>query len=217
MAWNTILFDLDGTLTDPAEGITKAVEAALNHYGITVADRAALHKFIGPPLDESFPEFYGFDAAQTAEATEVFRAYFDRQGWAENVPYPGIDGLLAELKAAGKRLLVATSKPEVFALRIMEHFGLARYFDHICGAPMDNQEGAKKAAVIRDALRRAGVEDLSTAVMVGDRRHDIDGARQAGLEAVGVLWGYGDRQELEAAGAAYIVEDIPGLRQLLLG
>ena len=217
MAWNTILFDLDGTLTDPAEGITKAVEAALNHYGITVADRAALHKFIGPPLDESFPEFYGFDAARTAEATEVFRAYFDRQGWRENIPYPGVEDMLRDLRAAGKRLLVATSKPEVFALRIMEHFGLARYFDHICGAPMDNQEGAKKAAVIRDALRRAGVEDLSTAVMVGDRRHDIDGARQAGLEAVGVLWGYGDLQELEAAGAAYNVEDIPGLRQLLLG
>ena len=171
MAWNTILFDLDGTLTDPAEGITKAVEAALNHYGITVADRAALHKFIGPPLDESFPEFYGFDAARTAEATEVFRAYFDRQGWRENIPYPGVEDMLRDLRAAGKRLLVATSKPEVFALRIMEHFGLARYFDHICGAPMDNQEGAKKAAVIRDALRRAGVEDLSTAVMVGDRRH----------------------------------------------
>ena len=217
MAWNTILSDLDGTLTDPAEGITKAVEAALNHYGITVADRAALHKFIGPPLDESFPEFYGFDAARTAEATEVFRAYFDRQGWRENIPYPGVEDMLRDLRAAGKRLLVATSKPEVFALRIMEHFGLARYFDHICGAPMDNQEGAKKAAVIRDALRRAGVEDLSTAVMVGDRRHDIDGARQAGLEAMGVLWGYGDRQELEAAGAAYIVEDIPGLGQLLLG
>ena len=149
MAWNTILFDLDGTLTDPAEGITKAVEAALNHYGITVADRAALHKFIGPPLDESFPEFYGFDAARTAEATEVFRAYFDRQGWRENIPYPGVEDMLRDLRAAGKRLLVATSKPEVFALRIMEHFGLARYFDHICGAPMDNQEGAKKAAVIR--------------------------------------------------------------------
>ena len=156
MAWNTILFDLDGTLTDPAEGITKAVEAALNHYGITVADRAALHKFIGPPLDESFPEFYGFDAARTAEATEVFRAYFDRQGWRENIPYPGVEDMLRDLRAAGKQLLVATSKPEVFALRIIEHFGLARYFDHICGAPMDNQEGAKKAAVIRDALRRAG-------------------------------------------------------------
>ena len=216
MAWNTILFDLDGTLTDPAEGITKAVEAALNHYGITVADRAALHKFIGPPLDESFPEFYGFDAARTAEATEVFRAYFDRQGWRENIPYPGVEDMLRGLRAAGKRLLVATSKPEVFALRIMEHFGLAQYFDHICGAPMDNQEGAKKAAVIRDALRRAGVEDLSTAVMVGDRRHDIDGARQAGLEAVGVLWGYGDLQELEASHPVHIVESFDGLKRVLI-
>ena len=216
MARNTILFDLDGTLTDPAEGITKAVEAALNHYGITVADRAALHKFIGPPLDESFPEFYGFDAARTAEATEVFRAYFDRQGWRENIPYPGVEDMLRDLRAAGKRLLVATSKPEVFALRIMEHFGLARYFDHICGAPMDNQEGAKKAAVIRDALRRAGVEDLSTAVMVGDRRHDIDGARQAGLEAVGVLWGYGDLQELEASHPVHIVESFDGLKKVLI-
>ena len=216
MAWNTILFALDGTLTDPAEGITKAVEAALNHYGITVADRAALHKFIGPPLDESFPEFYGFDAARTAEATEVFRAYFDRQGWRENIPYPGVEDMLRDLRAAGKRLLVATSKPEVFALRIMEHFGLAQYFDHICGAPMDNQEGAKKAAVIRDALRRAGVEDLSTAVMVGDRRHDIDGARQAGLEAVGVLWGYGDLQELEASHPVHIVESFDGLKRVLI-
>lgn len=216
MAWNTILFDLDGTLTDPAEGITKAVEAALNHYGITVADRAALHKFIGPPLDESFPEFYGFDAARTAEATEVFRAYFDRQGWRENIPYPGVEDMLRDLRAAGKRLLVATSKPEVFALRIMEHFGLAGYFDHICGAPMDNQEGAKKAAVIRDALRRAGVEDLSTAVMVGDRRHDIDGARQAGLEAIGVLWGYGDLQELEAAHPVQVVENFEALKRVLI-
>lgn len=216
MAWNTILFDLDGTLTDPAEGITKAVEAALNHYGITVADRAALHKFIGPPLDESFPEFYGFDAARTAEATEVFRAYFDRQGWRENIPYPGVEDMLRDLRAAGKQLLVATSKPEVFALRIIEHFGLARYFDHICGAPMDNQEGAKKAAVIRDALRRAGVEDLSIAVMVGDRRHDIDGARQAGLEAVGVLWGYGDLQELEASHPVHIVESFDGLKRVLI-
>ena len=216
MAWNTILFDLDGTLTDPAEGITKAVEAALNHYSIAVEDRSTLHKFIGPPLDESFPEFYGFDAARTAEATEGFRAYFDRQGWRENIPYPGVEDMLRDLRAAGKRLLVATSKPEVFALRIMEHFGLARYFDHICGAPMDNQEGAKKAAVIRGALRRAGVEDLSTAVMVGDRRHDIDGARQAGLEAVGVLWGYGDLQELEASHPVHIVESFDGLKRVLI-
>ena len=217
MSWETILFDLDGTLTDPAEGITKAVEAALNHYGITVEDRSTLNKFIGPPLDESFPEFYGFDDEQVREATAVFREYFGRRGWAENIPYPGIDKLLADLKAAGKKLIVATSKPEEFAVRIMEHFDLARYMDVIAGAPMDNQEGAKKASVIRDALRRCGVEDLSTAVMVGDRRHDVAGGHQVGLKVIGVLYGYGDRAEHEAAGADYVVEDVPALRALLLG
>ena len=217
MAWDTILFDLDGTLTDPAEGITKAVETALNHFGITVEDRTSLNKFIGPPLDESFPEFYGFTPEQTREATAVFREYFGRQGWLENVPYPGIDKLLGDLKAAGKRLVIATSKPEEFAVRIMHHFGLARYMDVIAGAPMDNQEGAKKASVIRDALRRCGLEDLTSAVMVGDRRHDVAGGHAVGVQVIGVLYGYGDRAEHEAAGADFIAEDIPALEKLLLG
>lgn len=217
MSWETILFDLDGTLTDPAEGITKAVEVALNHYGITVEDRSTLNKFIGPPLDESFPEFYGFDDEQVREATRVFREYFGRQGWAENIPYPGIDKLLGDLKAAGKKLIIATSKPEEFAVRIMNHFGLAQYMDVIAGASTDNQEGAKKANVIRKALQRAGVEDLSSVVMVGDRRHDVAGGHEVGMKVIGVLYGYGDRAEHEAAGADYIVEDIPSLEKLLLG
>ena len=217
MSWETILFDLDGTLTDPAEGITKAVEAALNHYGITVEDRSTLNKFIGPPLDESFPEFYGFNDEQVREATRVFREYFGRQGWAENIPYPGIDKLLGDLKAAGKKLIIATSKPEEFAVRIMNHFGLAQYMDVIAGASTDNQEGAKKANVIRKALQRAGVEDLSSVVMVGDRRHDVAGGHEVGMKVIGVLYGYGDRAEHEAAGADYIVEDIPSLEKLLLG
>ena len=217
MSWETILFDLDGTLTDPAEGITKAVEVALNHYGITVEDRSTLNKFIGPPLDESFPEFYGFNDEQVREATRVFREYFGRQGWAENIPYPGIDKLLGDLKAAGKKLIIATSKPEEFAVRIMNHFGLAQYMDVIAGASTDNQEGAKKANVIRKALQRAGVEDLSSVVMVGDRRHDVAGGHEVGLKVIGVLYGYGDRAEHEAAGADYIVEDIPSLEKLLLG
>ena len=215
MSWSNILFDLDGTVTDPKEGITKAVVTALAHFGIH-EEPDNLTKFIGPPLDESFPEFYGFDREQTQVATEKFREYFARQGWIENVPYPGMAELLRDLQAAGKRLIIATSKPEVFALRILEHFGMAAYFDHICGAPLDNQEGAKKAAVIRDALGRAGVTDLRDAVMVGDRRHDIAGAHEVGLEAVGVLYGYGDRAEHQAAGAEYIVEDIAALRRLLL-
>lgn len=217
MSWETILFDLDGTLTDPAEGITKAVEVALNHYGITVEDRSTLNKFIGPPLDESFPEFYGFNDEQVREATRVFREYFGRQGWAENIPYPGIDQLLGDLKAAGKKLIIATSKPEEFAVRIMNHFGLAQYMDVIAGASIDNQEGAKKANVIRKALQRAGVEDLSSVVMVGDRRHDVAGGHEVGMKVIGVLYGYGDRAEHEAAGADYIVEDIPSLEKLLLG
>ena len=217
MSWETILFDLDGTLTDPAEGITKAVEVALNHYGITVEERSTLNKFIGPPLDESFPEFYGFNDEQVREATRVFREYFGRQGWAENIPYPGIDKLLGDLKAAGKKLIIATSKPEEFAVRIMNHFGLAQYMDVIAGASTDNQEGAKKANVIRKALQRAGVEDLSSVVMVGDRRHDVAGGHEVGMKVIGVLYGYGDRAEHEAAGADYIVEDIPGLEKLLLG
>ena len=217
MSWETILFDLDGTLTDPAEGITKAVEVALNHYGITVEDRSTLNKFIGPPLDESFPEFYGFNDEQVREATRVFREYFGRQGWAENIPYPGIDKLLEDLKAAGKKLIIATSKPEEFAVRIMNHFGLAQYMDVIAGASTDNQEGAKKANVIRKALQRAGVEDLSSVVMVGDRRHDVAGGHEVGMKVIGVLYGYGDRAEHEAAGADYIVEDIPSLEKLLLG
>ena len=217
MSWETILFDLDGTLTDPAEGITKAVEVALNHYGITVENRSTLNKFIGPPLDESFPEFYGFNDEQVREATRVFREYFGRQGWAENIPYPGIDKLLGDLKAAGKKLIIATSKPEEFAVRIMNHFDLAQYMDVIAGASIDNQEGAKKANVIRKALQRAGVEDLSSVVMVGDRRHDVAGGHEVGLKVIGVLYGYGDRAEHEAAGADYIVEDIPSLEKLLLG
>ena len=214
--WKTILFDLDGTLTDPKEGITKAVAIALNRFGIREEPGNLTH-FIGPPLDESFPEFYGFDREQVAVATETFREYYVRQGWLENVPYPGMAELLRDLQAAGKRLLVATSKPEVTAVRVLEHFGMAQYFDRICGAPLDNQEGARKANVIRSALDWAGPGwDAGNTVMVGDRRHDVAGAHEVGLPCVGVLYGYGSRAEHEKAGAEYIVEDIPALRQLLL-
>ena len=209
--WNTILFDLDGTLTDPKEGITKATAIALEHFGIH-EDPENLTHFIGPPLDESFPEFYGFDREQVLVATEKFREYYVRQGWLENIPYPGMGELLRDLKAAGKRRLVATSKPEVTAVRILEHFGMAEYFDRICGAPLDNQEGARKANVIRRALSCAE----APAVMVGDRRHDVAGAHQAGLACIGVLYGYGSREEHEAAGADFIAEDLTQLRRLLL-
>ena len=214
MGWDTILFDLDGTLTDPKEGITKAVAAALAHFGIH-EDPDNLTSFIGPPLPESFIERYGFDEDQILVGIEKFRDYFTRQGWAENIPYPGIDALLAELRSAGKRLLIATSKPEPFAVQILEHFGMAGYFDRICGAPMEEQQGARKADVLRKAL--ADVSDLNRAVMVGDRRHDVAGAHETGLACIGVLYGFGDRDELEQAGAEYIAADLAELRDLLLG
>ena len=214
--WETILFDLDGTLTDPKEGITKAVAIALEHFGIQEEPGNLTH-FIGPPLDESFPEFYGFDREQVAVATETFREYYVRQGWLENVPDPGMVELLRDLQAAGKRLLVATSKPEVTAVRILEHFGMAQYFDRICGAPLDSQEGARKANVIRNALSWAGPGwDAGNTVMVGDRRHDVAGAHEVGLPCVGVLYGYGSRAEHEKAGAEFIAEDIPALQRLLM-
>ncbi len=214
MGWDTILFDLDGTLTDPKEGITKAAAYALDWFGIR-EDPDCLTKFIGPPLDESFSEFYGFDDGQTTAAVEKFREYFSRQGWHENIPYPGMDGLLRDLKNAGKRLIVATSKPEMFAVRILDHFDLSQYFYRICGAPSTEQRGVKKADVIRNALNWTH-GDLSQVVMVGDRRHDVDGAHAMGLKAIGVLYGYGDLDELQRAGADYIAPDLNALRKLLV-
>ena len=211
--WKTILFDLDGTLTDSAPGITNSVAYALAHFGIHEEPKDLL-KFVGPPLNESLAEFYGFSPERTVEAITVFREYFVEKGWCENAPYPGVAELLRDLQAAGKQLMVATSKPEVQAVRILKHFGLAQYFDHICGAPPDNEEGAKKSSIIRRALEWAG--DLSQTVMVGDRRHDVAGAKETGLPCIGVLHGYGGREELEEAGAAFIAEDMDHLRELLL-
>ena len=213
--WKTILFDLDGTLTDPGEGITNSVAYALRHYGIEVADKKCLYPFIGPPLHESFMRYYGMSETQSLEAVEVYREYFSVKGLLENRPYDGIADLLAELNRAGKRLIVATSKPEGFSVRILEHFGLAKYFELICGAPMHPPRGHGKADVIRDALERCHITDLSSVVMVGDRLHDIEGAHKIGIPAIGVLYGYGNRQEHEDCGADYIAEDIAALGNLL--
>ena len=211
-----ILFDLDGTLTDPGMGITNSVMHALTHFGITVTNRSDLYRFIGPPLMDSFVEYYGLTEEQAVEAVRVYREYFADRGWAENTVYSGIEALLADLVAAGKMLLVATSKPQIFAERILVHFGLDKYFTHICGVALQAPRGYSKADVIRDALDRAGVSDLTTAVMVGDRHHDIDGAKVVGISSVGVLYGYGDRTEHEAAGADVIVESVDELRTALL-
>lgn len=210
-----ILFDLDGTLTDPGEGITRSVAYALRHFGIEVTDRTTLYPFIGPPLRESFQRYYGFSDEQTTQAVGWFREYFETVGLFENTVYPGVPEMLAALTAAGKRLVLATSKPEAFARQILEHFSLASYFAYIAGANMDETR-TRKAEVVAYALKSVGITDLSRAVMVGDREYDVRGAREAGLATVGVLYGYGSRAELEQAGAIATAASVEQLQAILL-
>lgn len=214
--YHTILFDLDGTLTDPGEGITNSVAHSLRHYGIEVPDRTELYKFIGPPLYESYMKYYGFDEKTAHEAVEVYREYYRPRGIFENRVYDGIPELLSALKAAGKRLLVATSKPEGFSRQILEHFNLIQYFDFVAGSTLDSSR-VLKADVIRHALTQTGLTPDEGVVMVGDREHDVLGAAECGLGCVGVLFGYGSRPELEAAGAAAIAATVEELGDVLLG
>lgn len=196
-----ILFDLDGTLTDSAPGITAAAAYALSQYGVDVPDQRALLRFVGPPLRQSFMEFYGFSAAQAEEAVnKYYRAYYRERGLFECRVYDGVPEMLAALRACGGRLLLATSKPEVFARAVIERFDLLRFFEGVTGSNLDGTR-ENKAEVVACALEWAGVTDAASAVMVGDRRFDVEGARACGLDTIGVLYGYGSAGELTAAGA----------------
>lgn len=196
---SAVLFDLDGTLTDPKEGITKSVAYALGKYGVAVSDRRTLYRFIGPPLAESFERFYGFSPAQAKEAVAYYREYFQDKGIFENAVYSGVRALLAALRGEQKTLVMATSKPEVYAERIAVHFGIDRYFDCIAGSRHDGAR-VRKDEVIAYALDKAGLR----------------GAHANGLPAVGVLYGFGGREELAAAGADWTAESVRALRGLLL-
>ena len=207
------LFDLDGTLTDPGEGITRSVAYALSFFGIEVKDRTALYPFIGPPLVDSFSTFYGFSPEQARQAVERYREYFSRQGIFENELYPGIKELLEDLKRHGVRILLASSKPELYARKILEHFQLLPFFDFVAAATMDDTR-SKKTDVVRYALESCGISP-DRAVMIGDRHHDIEGAKDNALESIGVLWGYGSREELSTAGATRLAESVPQLASLL--
>lgn len=211
--FDTVLFDLDGTLTDPAEGITNSVAYALERYGIRVEDKKSLYSFIGPPLNDSFMQYYGFSPEKAMEAIGVYREYFRDRGIFENEVYEGIPELLDRIKKSGRKIVLATSKPEEFAVRILEHFDLIGYFDVVAGASMDEKRN-KKGDVIKYAMEKGGLS-AEGAVMIGDREHDIFGAGENGLPSIGVLYGYGDRKELEAAGAAYIAEAVKDIFELL--
>lgn len=209
-----LFFDLDGTLTDPAEGITNSFKHAFKSFGMEIPPYETLLTFIGPPLPVTFKDHCGFTDEKAAEGVVKYREYFATKGLFENAVYPGIPELLEELKAAGKKLVVATSKPEEYSVKIIEHFGLTKYFECVCGSNMDESRG-NKALVIAYALERCNITDKSKVLMIGDRHHDIDGAKANGLKSCGVLFGYGNREELQAAGADYIVESISQLRDIL--
>ena len=209
-----LFFDLDGTLTDSMPGITRAVQYALRHYGIEVEDINVLKPFVGPPLQDSFREYYNFSEKDAMDAVPVFRVYYTSKGWLENEPYEGVEEMLKTLKESGRKLYVATSKPEWMAKQVLEHFKLAEYFEFIGGAD-DDTNREKKDDVIRYVMESCGLTEKESIVMVGDRRHDIMGAHKTGLEAVGVLYGYGDREELENAGAEWITETTSSLLELL--
>ncbi len=209
-----VLFDLDGTLTDSREGIINSIEYMLRHYQMEVKDRSELQPWLGPPLKESLMKYCAFPEGKALEGVAVYREYFDRQGIFENKVYPGIEDMLGRLKEQGHELLVATSKPETAAVRVLEHFGLAGYFTYIGGATLDDSR-VRKGDVIRYVLEACGVKEKAQAVMVGDREQDVKGAKENGLEVVGVLYGYGSREELVGAGADYLAEDPQGLVQLL--
>lgn len=210
-----ILLDLDGTITDPKIGITKSVQYALKSKGILIEDLDSLCRHIGPPLKTSFMEFYGFSEREAEELVEKYREYFKDTGIYENEVFEGMDELLRKLQAEGKRLITATSKPEVFAKRILEYFHLDQYFDDICGATLDSSRISKED-VIRYALEKNGIQDLSEVVMVGDREHDIIGARKVGIASLGVLFGYGSRQELEQAGATRLALTVAEVYDIII-
>lgn len=203
--FDTVLFDLDGTLTNPFEGITNSIIYALDKFGVEVADRSLLAPFIGPPLVNSFKSVYGFSQADADRAVAFYREFFAEKGIFQNEVYDGVHELLKELKERGKKIVLATSKPDVFAVRIAEHFGLDRYLSHIAGATLDGTRG-EKGDVIAHAIKIARITDLDGAIMVGDRKYDALGARENGLKCIGVTYGFGSRQELEDAKADFIVD-----------
>lgn len=208
-----LLFDLDGTLTDPMVGITSSVQYALEKFGIPVRYLKELIPFIGPPLAESFQKFYGFSKEDAEKAIQYYREYYAPKGIFENEVYEGIPEMLAHLTEAGFTLLVATSKPTVFARKVLKHFGMEDYFSFVGGSELDGSR-TKKAEVISYILKTCGIE-AKEAIMIGDRRHDIEGGKACGLESVGVLYGYGTEQELTEAGADHIIRTVAELEDYL--
>ena len=215
MKYQHILFDLDGTLTDSAEGITKSAAYALKHFNIEVTDLKSLEKFIGPKLQDSFMEFYNFSEGQAERASELFQERFARIGKFENKLYPGIKELLEKLKNRGRKLYVATSKPVFYSKEILDHFSISQYFEDISGAELDGSKSHKEEVIGR-ILTQNKITPSEQVVMVGDRKFDVIGAKANQIPVIGVLYGFGGREELTASGADRLAADLAELEQILL-
>ena len=212
LKYNTILFDLDGTLTESGIGITRSVAYAYEKLGLPVPEQAVLDRFVGPPLVAAFMEYAGLSEQEARHAADVYRERFSRIGWRENRLYTGIAPLLKELKAQGCYLGIASGKPEIFVRRIADYFGFAQYFDAIVGIHMETTH-ADKHDLITQALNG---RSIAGAAMVGDRKFDMAAARDMGLHAIGVSYGYGTREELMESGADEIADSVSALREILL-
>jgi len=208
------LFDLDGTLTDPKTGIVNSVLYALDSFGISIENNDCLTEFIGPPLRQSFKALFGFNDSDTEKAVGKFRERYYAKGIYENILYDGIETMLQKLKDAGKTLFIATSKPTNQAEIVLSHFNIDKYFTYMSGSEL-NGDRSLKSDVISYALEQNGIADLSCCIMIGDRKHDVIGAKTVGMKSVGVLYGYGSKAELSEAGADFIVGDVGELTSLL--
>lgn len=209
------LFDLDGTLTDSGEGVMKSVRYALDRMGFPNEPDSALRRFIGPPLHDSFIDFYGFSREKAFEAVETMRERYRTKGVYENTMFPGMQAMLEKLCKAGAKLCVATSKPLYFTEIILRQHGVDKWFTHVVGANLDGSM-TDKTEVVREVLRRIEGDGGGQAYMIGDRKFDMIGAKNCGIPGIGVYFGYAEPGELEAAGAQYIAQDVPALEKILL-
>lgn len=210
-----IAFDLDGTLTDPASGLVKSFTYALTRMGIECEDEKLLRSFIGPPLHDEWMRIYHFSEAEVTRALSYFHEYFGTKGWCDNLLYPGIPEMLDRLRAAGKKLMVATSKPEIYTYRILDLFDLSRRFDFIAGAESEKTRD-KKWEVLAYGLSHFPAVPRDRCVMVGDRKYDAEGAARVGIPAIGVTWGHGSMEELTACGFASLARSPEELVDMLI-
>lgn len=213
--YKNILFDVDGTLIDSKEGIINSTKYALSYFGISVEKEEDLYRFIGPPLREAFSKYYKFNEEDTELAVVKFREYYREQGIFQNTLYDGVIELLESLISANKNLMIATSKPEIYTKQILGDLGIDKYFSFVCGCALDGAMSTKEQ-IIQHVLNTNGLQD-DTCVMIGDRSYDVIGAKKSNIDSIGVLYGYGTYDELNEAGATYIIKDVKELQMCLQG